>query len=66
MLNTRLLTIFQLARRLNLPLRWIDAEAKAGRIPALKVGRHFLFNGEAVERVLLERAAQVPQAVDHE
>ena len=47
-----------LARRLHLPAAWLMAEAKAGRIPSLRAGRRTLFNPEAVERVLLERAAK--------
>ena len=33
-------------------------EAEAGRVPHLKAGKVFLFDPEAVERVLLERARQ--------
>ena len=49
-----------LARRLRLPAAWLEAEAKAGRIPCLRAGRRTLYNPEAVERVLLERAASMP------
>ncbi len=48
----------ELAHELGLPLAWLKAEAKAGRIPSLQVGRRLLFNPEAVERVLLDRAAK--------
>lgn len=50
-----------LARRLRLPAAWLRAEAVAGRIPSLRAGRRLLFNVEAVERTLLERAAAIPQ-----
>jgi hypothetical protein len=33
-------------------------EALAGRVPALKAGKVLLFDPEAVERVLLERARE--------
>ena len=46
-----------LARRLNLPKSWLENEAREGRIPCLVVGRRRLFNPEAVERTLAERAA---------
>ena len=45
------------AASLGVPASWLEAEAKAGRIPHLKAGRRLLFNPAAVERVLLDRAA---------
>lgn len=50
----RLLT---LARDLNLPATWLRAEALAGRIPCLRVGRTLLFNVDAVRKALDDRAA---------
>jgi len=47
-----------MARRLRVPVHWLRAEAEAGRVPALRAGNVYLFNSEAVERVLTERAAQ--------
>ena len=44
------------AIRLGLPPKWLKAEAKAGRIPVLKVGNRLLFNLEQVEQALLEKA----------
>jgi hypothetical protein len=46
-----------LEKRFGLPARWFKAEAAAGRLPCLKVGRRFRFNPEAIERALAERAA---------
>lgn len=54
--NTRYISITELARATGLPLAWLKVEAKAGRIPRLLVGRRLLFNPEAVERALAERA----------
>jgi hypothetical protein len=34
----------------------MKAEADAGRVPHLRVGRRLLVNPEAVERVLMDRA----------
>lgn len=66
MAETELLTVAGLAKRLRLPANWLKVEAMAGRIPCLHAGRRVLFNAEAVERVLLDRAAcQNPQAVSH-
>lgn len=39
-------------------MAWLRREAKAGRIPCLRVGRRLLFNTDAVERLLAERAAK--------
>lgn len=58
---TKLVSVRGLANRLKLPAAWLKAEAQAGRIPSLRVGRRLLFNLEAVERALLERAAGLDQ-----
>lgn len=47
----------ELSNELGLPLAWLKAEAKTGRIPSLKVGRRRLFDADSVRRVLVERAA---------
>ncbi len=44
------------ATRLGVPAAWLRAEARAGRVPHLRVGRRLLFNLAAVESVLLDRA----------
>jgi excisionase family DNA binding protein len=54
---TLLVTIHRLAYRLKLPAPWLRAQAEAGKIPCLKVGRRVLFNPAAVERALAEMAA---------
>ncbi len=54
---TKLVSVCGLANRLKLPAAWLKAEAEAGRIPSLRVGRRLLFNASAVERALLARAA---------
>jgi hypothetical protein len=56
--HKQITTLPGLARQLNLPIEWIKAEAKAGRIPCLHVGRKYLFNIDAVLHVLAERAAK--------
>jgi hypothetical protein len=52
------LPLHRLAARLRLPADWLRAEALSGRIPCLRVGKKMLFNAEAVERVLAERAGR--------
>ena len=54
----QLVNVHDLAERLNLPARWLRAEALAGRLPVLRVGRRLRFNVDAVEQALLERAAE--------
>ncbi len=44
------------ARRLRVPLRWLKAEAEAGRVPALKAETQWLCDFVAVEAALIERA----------
>lgn len=46
------------AARLGVPAAWLRAEAHAGRVPHLRVGRRLLFNTAAVEAVLSDRAAR--------
>ena len=46
------------ARWLRVPLKWLRAEAEAGRIPSLRADNQFLCDVEAVEKALLERARQ--------
>jgi hypothetical protein len=54
--STRPLPLNVVARRLRVPVRWLRAEAEAGRIPALRADSQFLCDPEAVEAVLLKRA----------
>jgi excisionase family DNA binding protein len=61
--NPQLLSLPALARALSLPEGWIKAEADAGRIPHLRVGKRYRFNGAAVVAALAERAAQSGKGV---
>lgn len=56
----RLLLLNIVARRLRVPVHWLRAEAETGRIPALRAGRTWLCDPEAVESALLVRARQTP------
>lgn len=49
-------TLRALAKRLCLPATWLKAETDRGRIPCLRAGRRCLYNVEAVEQCLLNRA----------
>jgi hypothetical protein len=61
----RLLSLPALAEAIKLPESWIKAEADAGRIPHLKVGKRYRFNLSAVIFALAARAAQFEKAVDN-
>ena len=50
------ITLHALSRRLGLPAAWIKAEADAGRIPSLRAGRRLMFNPDAVNSTLNDRA----------
>ena len=55
----------ELAGTLGLPLAWLKAEAAAGRIPSLRVGRRRLFDVEAVRDALrCSAAVEAPQPAD--
>lgn len=57
----RLVALPTLARRVSLPVAWLKAEAEAGHLPHLKVGRRLLFSVEAVEEALVELAGRQPE-----
>jgi hypothetical protein len=57
-INSKLLPVGPMARRLRVPVKWLRAEAEAGRVPHLKADKAILFDPDAVESVLLERARQ--------
>lgn len=54
--SDRLLPLSAAARLLRVRVRWLAAEAEAGRIPALRAGDRWLCDPCAVEAALLERA----------
>ena len=54
----RLVTASAMARRLRVTLRWLRAEAEAGRLPCIRAEKQLLFDADVVERVLLERAGK--------
>jgi hypothetical protein len=56
--QSKLLPVGPMARRLRVPVRWLRAEAEAGRIPHVQAERALLFDAETVEAVLLERAKE--------
>jgi hypothetical protein len=57
--QSRLLPLNRMARELRVPVRWLRAEAEAGRIPHVKAEQVLLFDPETVEAVLLARARQL-------
>lgn len=57
--TTKLLNLSMLARRLKaygVTQAWLKAEAEAGRIPSLQIGRRRVVDAESVEAALLARA----------
>lgn len=54
------LNVHELSERLRLPVEWIKTQARAGKLPHLRVGRTTLYNPVAVTAVLAEMAAQFP------
>lgn len=66
-LSESFLPLRRAAVRLGVPAAWLRAEADAGRVPHLRVGRRLLVNPQAVERVLLDRSRQAGgEAVERE
>jgi len=56
MTETNFISMHVMARQLGVPVTWLRAEACAGRLPYLKVGRRLLFAPETIERLLRDRA----------
>jgi excisionase family DNA binding protein len=63
--TTHLLSLPVLAKTMNLPEGWIKAEADAGRLPHLRIGKRYRFNLDAVIRALSERAALTSEGVSY-
>jgi excisionase family DNA binding protein len=63
--TSELLSLPALAEALKLPESWIKAEADAGRIPHLKIGKRYRFNRDAVFGALAKRAAQGGKGARH-
>jgi excisionase family DNA binding protein len=57
-MTTRPISLIPTAKRLGVDAAWLREEAEAGRIPHVQAGRHLLFNIDAVQRVLAERAGR--------
>lgn len=54
-------TAIELSNELGLPLAWVKAQAKEGRLPCLRIGRQLRFDVPAVCEALERRDAR-PQA----
>ena len=53
-METTFICLRRLSQLTGLPDAWLRAEANAGRIPSVRIGRKLLFHFPAVERALLE------------
>ena len=56
--RNNLLKIGAMARVIGVPVRWLRAEAEAGRIPSLKAENVFLFDPNVVINLLAKRARE--------
>lgn len=57
-MTDRILNLPRMARRLGVTQTWLRREAEAGRIPVLRAGTRFIFEPEAVETAIAQRAAE--------
>jgi len=55
-LNTTFVPIRRAASKLGVPIAWLQTEAEAGRIPAIKAGRRWLVHLERARIKLAEYA----------
>lgn len=51
-MNTKYISLKELARQTGLPNAWLRREADAGRLPCIKAGRVRMFDPEAVKVAL--------------
>lgn len=54
----KLLSLPELAKALNLPVKWLKAEADAGRLPHLRVKHRYRFDLDVIVRILADRASK--------
>lgn len=57
-----LLTAEEVAKRLGVTKDWVWAQARAGRIPHVRLGRYRRFREEAIEAWVLELEAAAARA----
>jgi len=53
----KLVPVQRAANLLHVPSNWLRAEAEQGRIPHLRAGARILVDVDAIERLLVRRAA---------
>jgi hypothetical protein len=58
MSETTFVSVRRMAGLLGLPAAWLEREARAGRVPALRAGRRLLFDPEQVRAELANQAAR--------
>jgi excisionase family DNA binding protein len=56
----RLLTVDEVAERLQVPRTWVYKRAAAGKIPCLKIGRYVRFNSAELHRWLMAQRHDAP------
>lgn len=54
-MDSKLLTVHELAEQTGLPAAWLRREADAGRLPCIRAGRLRVFDFKAVMKALAER-----------
>lgn len=59
-----ILTSARMARRLGVDRRWLEGEARDGRLPAVQAGEGFLFDPRAVEAAIKARLAEAAKGVE--
>ena len=57
--SKKLLRLNEAAKKLTVPVLWLKKEADANQIPHLNAGGVLLFNLDAVQSVLVQRAANL-------
>lgn len=52
--SDRLLDAHEVAVRLGLPVSWVYAQTRAGRIPTVRLGRYYRYRMTAIEAWIVE------------
>jgi len=54
--NSKFIPIWSAAKEIGVPAKWLEREAKAGRVPAVVAGRSLLCDPVQVREYLAEQA----------
>ena len=58
---SELLTLNRMAHKLGVTSTWLKRQAESGKVPCLKADKKYLFNADAVIKILTAEAATLEE-----